>query len=217
MPRIQITAKVVKGNIAGIVATDNFSQQILDSRIGNKYVIQINEPQDAYLREKYFQLITLVCELDEKLLGKINRYAAMPNYFPNEAALKNCIRKSLSVIVGIVEMDYFRITNEWGEVEVLERPKAKSVAEMNNDELSLLYSLSRDFVFNLCKENDYNDLMLFQKFGCLYLGFPMSDMELVEEQIGLLDESATIKYLQLAKMLQQPLTVEMFEAQQNKI
>jgi len=189
--------------------------KFLEDNVGSCIALTLDKKKsDGYLRRKFRKLIDLAAKnlpdyITNAIIGDIEAKSS--------AQLKENIISLLMIETGFSVPAVTIINGRGVVIQVRKRTR-----DMEDDEFATCYARVRDCLFSYCQDDysqkvngkyqifeGYTDLQMFEAFGCLYLGLQMKEMELVENEMDNLDETQTIKYLQMVKLMGY-ITAEMF-------
>lgn len=225
MPYIDF--KIVKGNVIGLVLpkpqsdTDAKTQQSLTDFLTSKVntILRLyfdKKKSDGYIRKKFHLLLELALKhlpeyIIKEIIGEIDL-----------ASKEHGLENLKSILMLETGFSYPVIAKVNGGRNTLVQIRKKT-SQMDDEEFARCYARVRDKLFDYCKQQypvkvgetwqifePLSDYVLFEAFGCLYLGIPFKEMELVEKQLENLDLSQTINYLMAIKQLGKFITTDMW-------
>lgn len=161
-------------------------------------VVELRGKMDADIAAKFFQLISIFCEPDSSMPEEVEKYFGIENI----EGLKGRVEKVRSRI--LIDLGYskkrtvkgFKLKNNKNldpnvldsifatlkSLDILvEEEEARSLTTFENPvEFQEMYRQTRDYIFNMLKENGWNEQNLLHSFGCLYVGLPMKEFKLTQ-------------------------------------
>lgn len=230
MPHIDF--KIIQGKVIGLVLpqpqsdTDAKTQRNLADFLTSKAnsILRLyfdKKKSDGYIRRKFHLLLQLALEhlpdyIIKEIVGDIE--------FASEEQGLEHIKSILMLETGFSYPVIAMINGRKTLVDI-----RKKTSEMEDDEFAQCYARVRDKLMEYCKQQHavkvggawqifepLSDLQMFEIFGCLYLGIPFKEMELVEQQLENLDLNQTIHYLTAIKQLGQFIATEMWAKQKTQ-
>lgn len=159
-------------------------------------VVDMRGKMDKDIADKFFKLISIFCEPDGSMPEEVEKYFGIEHI----EGLKGRVEKVRSRI--LIDLGYskkrvvkgFKLKrNEDIDPNVLngifdmlksldliiEEEEALSLTTFENPiEFQKMYSQAKDYIFNLLKENGWNEKNLQHSFGCLYVGLPLEEYKL---------------------------------------
>jgi len=230
MPHIDL--KIIQGKVIGLILpqpqsdTDAKTQRNLADFLTSKAnsILRLyfdKKKSDGYIRRKFHLLLQLALEhLPEYIIKEI---VGDIEFASEEQGLEH-IKSILMLETGFSYPVIAMINGRKTLVDI-----RKKTSEMEDDEFAQCYARVRDKLMEYCKQQHavkvggvwqifepLSDYALFEAFGCLYLGIPFKEMELVEKQLENLDLSQTIHYLTAIKQLGTFITTDMWAKQKTQ-
>lgn len=180
-----------------------------------EYVFYFNPKQDAIYQKKYRKLIDLaISNLPEYILKEIWGEANPETKEQQREYLAQSLKAELGYTKPCLQIISGRKT--MGHQFI-------STATFTNEEFAVYYAKFRDLLFEYCQQHyvikvnkvaqifePMNDLQMFEAFSCLYLGFPLQEIEKVEKALGEIDANFAVSYLRFCKLEECALTAEQF-------
>jgi hypothetical protein len=219
--------EIVQGNQIGIILPKpakeseqikwEADKRLLEEGVEQEYTFYFNPKQNPYFQRKYRELVELaVKHTPEYVLADIWGEAAPENEVQQKEFLIQTLKAELGYTKPCIKIKGGRKVMDIDFI---------STSTFTNDEFAVYYARFRDHLFDYCKRprirkvnNEYKtiegmtDFELFEAFGCLYLGFEMKHIIIVEMQLGDMDVAFHNSYLHLCKLNGAPLTAQQIES-----
>lgn len=161
-------------------------------------VVELRGKMDKDIADKFFKLVSIFCEPDGSMPEAVEKYFGIENI----EGLKGRVEKVRSKI--LIDLGYskkrtvkgFKLKNNKNldpsvldsifatlkSLDILvEEEEARSLTSFENPvEFQEMYRQTRDYIFNMLKENGWSDKNLLHSFGCLYVGLPLEEFKLTQ-------------------------------------
>ena len=162
-------------------------------------VVELRGKMDKDIAAKFFQLISIFCEPDGSMPEEVEKYFGIENIEGLKGRVEK-VRERILIDLGYTKaqkVKKFKLrkddneeTNELlqsvykmleGLGAFVQEEEARSLTSFENPvEFQEMYIQTRDYIFNLLKENGWNEQNLLHSFGCLYVGLPMEEFKLTQ-------------------------------------